>query len=119
MKKILLSAIILLAGFTVWAQDLSVAVGSVSSEETGVEVEVPFYVSGFSGDYAVTAMEFYIDFDSTLADFVEVRNIYSGTQSYEWFFTQPPTNRFGCNWVQQQLQAIEIPDSTKLFDIVF
>ncbi len=119
MKRILLSAIILFMGLINYAQDLSVAVGSASSDVTGVEVEIPFYVSGFSGDYAVTAMEFYIDFDSTLADFVEVRNIWSGTQTYEWFFTQPPTNRFGCNWVQQQLQPIDIPDSTKLFDVVF
>lgn len=119
MKKVLISIVILLAVYLLPAQDLSVTVGSISSEATGVEVEVPFYTSGFNGDYSVTAMEFYIDFDSTLADFVEVRNIWSGTQTYEWFFTLPPTNRFGCNWVQQQLQSIDIPDGTKLFDVVF
>lgn len=119
MKKILLSIFSIVIVGLLSAQDLSVAVGTVSSEETGIEVEVPFYVSGFNGDYAVTAMEFYIDFDSTLADYVEVRNIYSGTQPSEWFFTAPPTNRFACNWVQGLLQSIDIPDSTKLFDIVF
>lgn len=119
MNKILISIMLIFFSLILQSQNISVTVGTVASETTNVQVSVPFTVSGLNGDYKVTAMEFYIDFDSTIVDYVQVTNIYSGTPSNEWFFTLPPTKRFACNWVQSQLQPIAIPDGTKLFDIVF
>ncbi|HPE57746.1 MAG TPA: cohesin domain-containing protein [Bacteroidales bacterium] len=118
-NKIIISITLILFSLMLQSQDISITVGTVSSETTNVQVSVPFTVSGLNGAYMVTAMEFYIDFDSTIVDYVQVENLYSGTPSNEWFFTLPPTNRFACNWVQSQLQPIAIPNGTKLFDIVF
>lgn len=121
MKKVLkiYLAVILLTGFTSRGQNISVTVGTVSSPVTNVQLDVPFTVSGLNGQYAVTALEFYIDFDSTVVNYVQVKNFYSGTPSHEWYFSIPPVNRFACNWVQSQLLPISIPNNTKLFDIVF
>ncbi len=45
-------------GLMLRSQNLSVTVGTVTSDLTGVQVDVPFTVSGLNGAYMVTAMEF-------------------------------------------------------------
>lgn len=121
MKNSLIILFSLLCFSGIKGQDISVSMPVVESGDTLVEVLVPFYVSGLdgtTGGIPVSAMEFYVYYDNTIVDYVNAINFYSGAPAAQWVFGTTGS-RFGSNWVHPQLLTLNIPDNTKLFDVVF
>lgn len=121
MKRLILTLLISTIFQQFYSQGITVTVGTVSSQDTLVQVSVPFYVSGLdatTGGTAVVAMEYYIDFNNQDVQYVNITNFYSGLPVSEWIYGVNGS-RFGCNWVDPQFIPTNIPDNTKLFDLVF
>ena len=121
MKKTIFIFFALICSAFLQSQNINVSLATVSSADTLVQVTVPFYVSGLdatAGGTQVTALEFYVYYNNVEIDYVNAINFYSGTPASQWIFGSNG-QKYGCNWVHPQLLPISIPDSTKLFDIVF
>jgi len=121
MKKIIFIIYVLFWASALQSQNITVSIPTVESQDTLVQVQVPFYVSGLdgtTGGMPVIAMEFYVYYDSSQVNYINAINFYSGTPATQWIYGSNGI-KFGSNWVHPQLLPINIPDNTKLFDLVF
>lgn len=111
--------------------------GDISNDRELKKVEIlPENVTGFAGDTiyvdvvatgfnmdttTLVAIEYYIDFNNQVAEYVGVSNFSELMPQNQWFYSAPSDSlsRFACNWAQPVLQNISVPDGEVVMTLAF
>ncbi len=89
---------------------------------SGNSVSVDIVLFNFNTDTtSLVAIEFYIDFDNSVATFTGADSFNALMPANQWFFSNPSPelNRFACNWAEPALNNLSVPDNTAIMTLHF
>ncbi|MBK7213618.1 MAG: T9SS type A sorting domain-containing protein [Bacteroidales bacterium] len=120
MKKSFLSILFLILVNIITAQ-VVVELSNISGAEPGALISVPVKVTGLdgaNGGIPVSAIELHIAFDSNSAEYDTTLDFNTAMPLAQWFFGSID-NEYSTNWIEPNLQTLNIQDHSVLFNIVF
>jgi hypothetical protein len=120
MKKIVIALLIIFLIPVVKGQ-VTVTVGSLLLQDPGTDIHVPVLVKGLNantGGIPVTGIELHIKYSNSYLEYDTTINFSNLTPSAQWYYGVNAIE-YAANWVEPGLSKLNIPDNTKLFDIVF
>lgn len=121
MKKFIVTVFLLLLMTISYCQTVGI-IPSMILAQPGEQINIPVVISeSGSLNTSVAAIELYIDFNNNSLNYTGVTNFNQLLPEAEWFVStpSPDINRFSCNWAQSNLENIEIPSGTTIFEIEF
>ncbi|MDD2962911.1 MAG: hypothetical protein PHQ65_11835 [Bacteroidales bacterium] len=114
---ILLSLFLVMSG--IMHAQVQARIGTVTDAFPGTEITIPVYLSGFSStaSYQLSAIDFRIFCDTSIATYnrIEISNSY--TNLSEWV-SNGVNGSLRANWLEPNFGSISFPDNTPIIDFV-
>ena len=114
--------ILLALSFTmVLNAQMKVKIESVSNAEPGTIIHVPVSVSGFDGTTSgipVSGLQIYINYPGNSLLYDTTLSFTPIMPASQWFFGTTGSE-YATNWIEPNLQVLNIPDNTILFEVAF
>lgn len=121
MKKLIISTFLILSAILGVVAQPSLTVGTITGI-SGNLVNVPVTINGCdenNGGIPLSAMQFYISYNNSVASYVGLANFYAGMPAGDWVYSGL-NSTLAANWAEPTYSTtVSIPDGTVLFEIQF